>query len=66
MMYFIHFKDLLTSEQCSNIIKNLTKLPEHLNVVVYPCLVTVTFQNQEARNVISRDFSLEVNYFNFY
>ncbi|XP_065355667.1 S phase cyclin A-associated protein in the endoplasmic reticulum [Calliphora vicina] len=52
-------QDLLTSEQCSNIIKNLTKLPEHLNVVVYPCLVTVTFQNQEARNVISRDFNLE-------
>ncbi|XP_013104459.2 S phase cyclin A-associated protein in the endoplasmic reticulum [Stomoxys calcitrans] len=52
-------QDLLTSEQCSIIIKNLTKLPEHLNVVVYPCLVTITFQNQEARNVISRDFNLE-------
>ncbi|XP_073825143.1 SCAPER domain-containing protein short spindle 3 [Musca autumnalis] len=52
-------QDLLTSEQCSIIIKNLTKLPEHLNVVVYPCLVTITFQNQEARNVISRDFNLD-------
>ena len=30
-------------------------------MVVYPCLVTVTFQNQEARNVISRDFNLEVS-----
>ncbi|XP_061399136.1 uncharacterized protein LOC133334839 [Musca vetustissima] len=52
-------QDLLSSEQCSIIIKNLTKLPEHLNVVVYPCLVTITFQNQEARNVISRDFNLD-------
>ncbi|KAI9586252.1 hypothetical protein GQX74_002099 [Glossina fuscipes] len=52
-------QDLLTSEQCSNIIKNLTRLPEYLNVVVYPCLVTLTFQNQNARNVIGRDFNLE-------
>ncbi|XP_055847204.1 S phase cyclin A-associated protein in the endoplasmic reticulum [Episyrphus balteatus] len=52
-------QDLLTSEQSSIIIKSLTKLPEHLNVVIYPCLVTITFQNEEARKVISRDFSLE-------
>ncbi|CAD6998736.1 unnamed protein product [Ceratitis capitata] len=52
-------QDLLTSEQCSIIIKSLTKLPEHLNVVVYPCLVTITFQNANARNVIARDFNLE-------
>ncbi|XP_036329123.1 calponin homology domain-containing protein DDB_G0272472 isoform X1 [Rhagoletis pomonella] len=52
-------QDLLTSEQCSIIVKSLTKLPEHLNVVVYPCLVTITFQNQNARNVIARDFNLE-------
>ncbi|XP_054084108.1 calponin homology domain-containing protein DDB_G0272472 isoform X2 [Zeugodacus cucurbitae] len=52
-------QDLLTSEQCSIIIKSLTKLPEHLNVVVYPCLVTITFQNENARNVIARDFNLE-------
>lgn len=53
-------KDLLTSEQCSIIIKSLTKLPEQFNVVVYPCLVTITFQNEAARNVISKDFNLEV------
>nr|XP_014087439.1 S phase cyclin A-associated protein in the endoplasmic reticulum [Bactrocera oleae] len=52
-------QDLLTSEQCSIIIKSLTKLPEHLNVVVYPCLVTITFQNENARNVIARDFNLD-------
>lgn len=52
-------QDLLTSEQSSIIIKSLTKLPEHLNVVIYPCLVTITFQNEDARKVISRDFNLE-------
>lgn len=63
-MFLIRSQDLLISEQSSIIIKSLAKLPEHLNVVIYPCLVTITYQNDEARNVISRDFNLAVSTFN--
>lgn len=59
-MLIISLQDLLTSKKCTNIIKNLTNLPEHMNMVVYPCLVTLTFLNKEARHVISREFNLEV------
>uniref|UniRef100_T1GJI4 Uncharacterized protein n=1 Tax=Megaselia scalaris TaxID=36166 RepID=T1GJI4_MEGSC len=51
--------DLLASEQSSIIIKSLTKLPKNFNIVVYPCLVTIIYKNEEARKSIAREFNVD-------
>lgn len=52
-------QELLTSEQCSIIIKSLTKLPQHFNVVIYPTLFTIIYDNDEAKQVVARDFNVD-------
>jgi len=65
-------QDLLISEQFAVIFKNLAKLPTQFNPVIYPFLVTVSFGNAPARELLCKDFDLavslyiktEVKYFN--
>ncbi|KAL5280071.1 SCAPER family protein [Megaselia abdita] len=52
-------QNLLASEQSSIIIKSLTKLPKNFNIVVYPCLVTIIYKNEEARKSIAREFNVD-------
>ncbi|XP_058447006.1 calponin homology domain-containing protein DDB_G0272472 [Malaya genurostris] len=51
-------QDLLTSDQLSVIIKSLTKLPKQFDMVIYPTLVTVTYENSDAKAVLSKDFDV--------
>ncbi|XP_058819501.1 calponin homology domain-containing protein DDB_G0272472 isoform X2 [Topomyia yanbarensis] len=51
-------QDLLTSDQSSVIIKNLTKLPKQFDMVIYPTLVTVIYENSDAKAVLSKDFDI--------
>lgn len=44
------------------IIKSLTKLPKQFDMVIYPTLVTVTYENPEAKAVLSKDFDIAVSY----
>lgn len=53
-------QNLLTSDQSSIIIKSLSKLPKTFDIVVYPTLVTIIGDNDGAKNVIRRDFNVEV------
>lgn len=53
----------MASEQSSIIIKGLTKLPKNFNIVVYPCLVTITYKNEEARKSIAREFNVDVSFY---
>ncbi|EDS37192.1 conserved hypothetical protein [Culex quinquefasciatus] len=50
--------DLLISDQSSVIIKSLTKLPKKFDMVIYPTLVTVTYENAEAKAVLGKDFDI--------
>lgn len=59
--YETRFQDLLACEQSSIIIKSLTKLPKNFNIVVYPCLVTIIYKNEEARKSIAREFNVDVS-----
>lgn len=60
-IYLLISQDLLASEQSSIIIKSLTKLPKNFNIVVYPCLVTIIYKNEEARKSIAREFNVDVS-----
>lgn len=40
--------------------KSLARLPEHLNVVLYPCLLAIIRENSQARRIIARDFDIQV------
>ncbi|XP_055541837.1 S phase cyclin A-associated protein in the endoplasmic reticulum [Wyeomyia smithii] len=51
-------QDRLTSDQSSVIIKSLTKLPKKFDMVIYPTLVTVTYENPEAKAVLGKDFDI--------
>ncbi|XP_052564886.1 S phase cyclin A-associated protein in the endoplasmic reticulum isoform X2 [Culex pipiens pallens] len=51
-------QDLLISDQSSVIIKSLTKLPKKFDMVIYPTLVTVTYENAEAKAVLGKDFDI--------
>ncbi|XP_062545651.1 uncharacterized protein LOC134212117 [Armigeres subalbatus] len=51
-------QNLLTSDHSSVIIKSLTKLPKRFDMVIYPTLVTVTFENPEAKAILSKDFDI--------
>nr|XP_016944835.1 S phase cyclin A-associated protein in the endoplasmic reticulum [Drosophila suzukii] len=51
-------QDLLISEQFAVIFKNLAKLPTQFNPVIYPFLVTVSFGNAPARELLCKDFDL--------
>ncbi|XP_043643458.1 S phase cyclin A-associated protein in the endoplasmic reticulum isoform X3 [Drosophila teissieri] len=51
-------QDLLISEQFAVIFKNLAKLPTQFNPVIYPFLVTVSFNNPPAREFLCKDFDL--------
>ncbi|KAH8412606.1 hypothetical protein KR009_003579, partial [Drosophila setifemur] len=51
-------QELLISEPFVGIFKNLAKLPVQFNPVTYPFLVTVSFNNAPARELISKDFNL--------
>ncbi|XP_065088939.1 uncharacterized protein ssp3 [Ochlerotatus camptorhynchus] len=51
-------QDLLTSDQSSVIIKSLTKLPKQFDMVIYPTLVTVIYENSEAKAILSKDFDI--------
>lgn len=43
------------------IIKSLTKLPKQFDMVIYPTLVTVTYENFEAKAILSKDFDIAVS-----
>jgi len=49
----------LITDQSALIIKSIAKLPKQLDVVVYPTLVTFVYDNEEAREVIGREFDLK-------
>ncbi|KAH8352993.1 hypothetical protein KR084_008020 [Drosophila pseudotakahashii] len=51
-------QDLLISEQFAVIFKNLAKMPTQFNPVIYPFLVTVSFGNVPARQLLCKDFDL--------
>ncbi|KAI8043258.1 hypothetical protein M5D96_004585, partial [Drosophila gunungcola] len=51
-------QDLLISEQFAVIFKNLAKLSIQFNPVIYPFLVTVSFGNAAARELLCKDFDL--------
>ncbi|XP_016977823.2 S phase cyclin A-associated protein in the endoplasmic reticulum [Drosophila rhopaloa] len=51
-------QDLLISEPFAVIFKNLAKLSAQLNPVIYPFLVTVSFGNPAARELLCKDFDL--------
>ncbi|XP_017060959.1 S phase cyclin A-associated protein in the endoplasmic reticulum [Drosophila ficusphila] len=51
-------QDLLISEQFAVIFKNLAKVSTHFYPVIYPFLVTVSFNNPAARELLSKDFDL--------
>uniref|UniRef100_A0A0P6IY67 Cyclic nucleotide-binding domain-containing protein n=1 Tax=Aedes aegypti TaxID=7159 RepID=A0A0P6IY67_AEDAE len=51
-------QNLLTSDHSSVIIKSLTKLPKQFDMVIYPTLVTVTYENPEAKAILSKDFDI--------
>ncbi|XP_017117027.1 S phase cyclin A-associated protein in the endoplasmic reticulum isoform X2 [Drosophila elegans] len=51
-------QDLLISEQFAVIFKNLAKLSTQFNPVIYPFLVTVSFGNAAARELLCKDFDL--------
>lgn len=54
------FQNLLISDQSSVIIKSLSKLPKFFDIVVYPTLLTITCDNDGAKNVIGKEFDLKV------
>lgn len=59
--FLLTFKNLLiNSEQSSIIIKSLTKLPKEFDMVIYPTLVTIIHENPDARQLLSKDFNVEV------
>ncbi|EDX05431.1 S phase cyclin A-associated protein in the endoplasmic reticulum isoform X1 [Drosophila simulans] len=51
-------QDLLISEQYAVIFKCLAKLPSQFNPVIYPFLVTASFNNPPAREFLCKDFDL--------
>ncbi|XP_070070098.1 S phase cyclin A-associated protein in the endoplasmic reticulum [Drosophila takahashii] len=51
-------QDLLISEPFAVIFKNLAKMPTQFNPVIYPFLVTVSFGNVPARELLCKDFDL--------
>lgn len=59
-------QDLLISDQSSVIIKSLTKLPKKFDMVIYPTLVTVTYENAEAKAVLGKDFDIAVSLVGFF
>ncbi|XP_022229654.2 S phase cyclin A-associated protein in the endoplasmic reticulum [Drosophila obscura] len=52
-------QDLLISEPYSPIFKHLAKLSTQFNPVIYPFLVTASFNNTAARALIGKDFDLQ-------
>lgn len=72
LLIFIHslclcsFQNLLISDQSSVIIKSLSKLPKFFDIVVYPTLLTITCDNDGAKNVIGKEFDMKVIYFLFH
>lgn len=64
VLFLPAFKNLLiNSEQSSIIIKSLTKLPKEFDMVIYPTLVTIIHENPEARQLLSKDFNVEVRFY---
>lgn len=55
----------MNSEQSSIIIKSLTKLPKEFDMVIYPTLVTIIHENPDAKQLLSKDFDVEVWNFTF-
>lgn len=55
-------QELLTSEKASSILKSIEVLPMDLDVAVYPTLVAIIHENEEARAVISKDFDVAVSF----
>ena len=54
-------QNLLTSEQSYIILKSITKLPIEFDPYVYPLMVAICWENQEAQNVLSKDFNIDVS-----
>ncbi|CAO1304056.1 unnamed protein product [Diamesa serratosioi] len=53
-------QNLLTSEQSYIILKSITKLPNEFDPYVYPLMVAICWENQEAQNVLSKDFNIDL------
>lgn len=55
-------QDLLTSEQKLVILRTVIKLPQNFQVVIYPTLVTVIWNNDQARSVLNAEFDVPVSF----
>ena len=60
-MFFVRQNLLISSEQSTIILKSLTKLPNEFDMVIYPTLVVIVHENPAAKEVLSKDFDVQVS-----